>query len=95
MNPRESGKNQPKDVARLVRKMSGDAITITELNSNAAHVSLQNVSQNEPPTKEELIQIALLHRRFTCGRTPRLLSDRAALVVQKALVRSPRKERFS
>ena len=87
MNPRESGKNQPKDVARLVCKMSRNAISITELNSGAARASIVSL-ENEPTTKEELIQIASLHRGFTCGRTrPHLLSDRAV----KARARLQRK----
>ena len=36
---------------------------------------------NDSPTKEELIQLALLHRsRFTCGKTRHLLSHRAMKV---------------
>ena len=45
---------------------------------------------NDSPTKEEVIQIALLQKgrsRFTCGKTPHLLSDRA----MKARARLQRK----
>ena len=45
---------------------------------------------NDSPTKEEVIQIALLQNgrsRFTCGKTPNLLSDRA----MKARARLQRK----
>ena len=88
VNPRESGKNQPKDVARLVCKMSRNAITITHMNGGAHRRARIVPVLNDSPTKEEVIQIALLHRPgFTCGRTPNLLSDRA----MKARARLQRK----